>query len=91
MPDNIAEWKSRAKDAKLTELADFRRSDGKPAFVRHQFEARSLKEQGYELQAVTADGDKDGNQFIVTITVSANSQEALKKAEPAYLSILSKY
>jgi len=91
LPDGIADWKSRAKDAKITQLADFQRSDGKPAFLRRQFEARSLKEQGYELQSVTTDEDKDGNQFIVTMTLSADSHAALKSAEPAYLAILSKY
>jgi len=91
LPDNIKDWRSRAKDAKITKLEDLRRGDGKPPFQRHQFEARSLKEQGYELQSVTADSDKDGNQFIVTITLSANSRDAFKAAEPAYLAILSKY
>jgi len=91
MPENIADWHSRAKDAKVTDLDDLPRGDGKVAFVRHQFEAGSLHEQGYELQAVTTDIDNDGNAFLVTITLSANSQKALKAAEPAYLAILSKY
>jgi hypothetical protein len=91
MPENIADWRSRAKDAKITDLDDLPRGDGKAAFVRHQFEAGSLHEQGYELQAVTTDSDKDGNDFFVTITLSANSREALKAAGPAYLAILSKY
>jgi hypothetical protein len=91
MPDNMKDWRSRAKDARIIGLDDLPRGDGKPAFVRHQFEAASLHEQGYELQAVTTDGDTDGNDFFVTITLSADSREALKAAEPAYLSILSKY
>jgi hypothetical protein len=90
LPDSIKDWKSRAKDATISKVDDLPRGD-KPAFLRHTFEARSLKEQGYELQAVTMDGDKDGNQFVVTITLSANSQSALKAAEPAYLAILNKY
>lgn len=90
LPDMMRDWKSRAKNVKITRLDDLPR-DGKPAFIRHQFEAPRLKEQGFELQAVTTDGDKDGNEFIVTITVSANSREALKKAEPAYRTILEKY
>ena len=89
LPDTIKDWKSRSKDAKITRLDDLPRS-GKPAFIRHQFEAPRLKEQGFELQAVTTDGDKDGNEFIVTITVSANSRAALRKAEPAYRAILEK-
>src|SRR6202043_40076 len=91
MPENIADWHSRAKDAKITDLDDLPRGDGKVAFVRHQFEAGSLHEQGYELQAVTTDGDNDGNEFLVTITLSANSRKALKAAEPAYMAILGKY
>ena len=64
MPENIADWHSRAKDAKVTDLDDLPRYDGKVAFVRHQFEAESLHEQGYELQAVTTFGDNDGNEFF---------------------------
>jgi hypothetical protein len=91
LPETIKDWRSRAKDAKITRLDDLSRGGGNVAFVRRQFEARSLAEQGYELQAVTTDSDKDGNEFIVTITLSANSSEALKSAEPAYLAILRKY
>lgn len=91
MPDAIKQWRDAAKDAKISTLADLPRGDGKPAFQHHQFEARSLAKQGYELQAVTTDTDTNGNSFIVTITLSANSQEALKAAEPAYLAILRKY
>src|SRR3981189_2281351 len=39
MPESIADWHSRAKDAKITDLDDLPRGDGKAAFVRHQFEA----------------------------------------------------
>jgi hypothetical protein len=91
MPDNIADWRSRAKDARIIDLDDLSRGNGKPAFVRHRFEAASLHEQGYELEAVTTDSDADGNEFIVTITLSANSREAEQAAEPAYLAILAKY
>jgi hypothetical protein len=91
LPDSIADWKGRAKDAQITRLDDVARGAGKPAFMRHSFEAKSLAEQGYEFQSVTTDGDKDGNEFVVTITLSANSRAAYKAAEPAYLAILSKY
>jgi hypothetical protein len=90
LPESIKDWKNRAKDAKISKLDDLARGD-KPPFLRHAFAARSLKEQGYELQAVTTDGDKDGNQFVVTLTLSANSKAALSAAEPAYTAILSKY
>jgi hypothetical protein len=91
IPAAIADWRSQAKDAKITRLDDLPRGDGKPAFERRAFEAPRLKEQGYELQAVTTDDDRDGNQFIVTITLSANSRGALEAAEPDYLAILKNY
>lgn len=90
IPAAIKDWKGRSKDAKITKLDDLPRA-GKAPFMRHQFEARRMKEQGYELQAVTSDSDKDGNEYVITITLSANSQAALKAAEPAYLAILQKY
>ena len=90
IPDAIKDWKSRAKDAKIVKLEDYPRPSGQ-RFVRYQFDARSLKEQGYELYAVTRDTDKDGNDFVVTITLSANSLEARKSAEAAYKAILAKY
>ncbi len=91
LPDAVADWKDRAKDARISDLPDLPRGSGKPAFVRRAFEGPGLKEQGFELQAVTVDGDNDGNEFIVTITLSANSREALQAAEPAYLAILGQY
>ena len=90
IPAAIQDWKGRSKDAKIIKLDDLPRT-GKTPFMRHQFEARRLKEQGYELQAVTSDSDKDGNEYVITITLSANSQAALKAAEPAYRAILEKY
>ena len=91
IPAYIDDWKSRAKDGTIVRLDDLQRTDGMRAFVRYQFDARSLKEQGYELVAVTKDADKDGNEFIVTITLSADSLDARKAAEPAYMAILGKY
>lgn len=89
--DTYSDWKQRAKTAKISKLADVVRANGKPAFERHQFEAPKLKEQGFETTALVSDGDKDGNSFVVVICLSANSREAYKSAEAAYLSILKAY
>jgi hypothetical protein len=89
--DAHEQLRDSAKDGRFTMLPEMIRADGKPSYIRYSFEAPSLKEQGYETQAVTNDGDKDGNDFIVTIVLTANSRNAFKAAEPAYLSILSKY
>lgn len=49
LPDRIKYWKSRAKDVRINKLDDLARGD-KPLFLRHAFEAYSLKKQGYELK-----------------------------------------
>jgi hypothetical protein len=67
--------------ARINKLDDLARGD-KPPFLRHAVEAYSLKEQGYELQAVTSDDEKDGHQFVVTFMLAANFKAALKDAEP---------
>ncbi len=88
---SIGELSRRAKDAKVTVLPDIPRTTGQPTFMRLSFEAPSLKEQGYELYAATIDGDDDGNQFVVTITLSANSKAALIAAQNAYQAVLRQY
>ena len=90
LPESIDDWKSRAKNGRIAKLDDLPRP-GKAPFLRRSFEAPKLAEQGHELLAMTSDGDKDGNEFVVSVMLSANSRDALKAAEPAYLAILGKY
>jgi hypothetical protein len=89
--DTYRDWKERSKKAKIAKLADVARTNGKPAFERHQFEAPELDEQGYETTALAADSDKDGNAFVVVLVLSANTRAAFKASEAAYLSILKAY
>ncbi|HEY4142348.1 MAG TPA: hypothetical protein VGM57_13095 [Pseudolabrys sp.] len=89
--DVYRDWKSRDKTAKITKVADVTRANGKVAFVRHAFEAPKQKEQGFETLALMADGDTDGNSFYVIVCLSADTAEAYKSAEAAYLSILKAY
>jgi hypothetical protein len=91
LPDAIRQWKSLARNVTITALPELKRANGKGVFVRHQFEAPRLKEQGFELQAATAEDDADGNNFIVTITLSANTRAAFDAAQPAYRSILERF
>lgn len=89
--DTYSDWKKRAKNAKVSKLSEVTRANGKPAFERHQFEAPKLEEQGFEMTSLAADTDKDGNAYVVVVCVSANTREAFKSAEAAYLSILKAY
>jgi hypothetical protein len=89
--DTYRDWKNRAKTAKVGKLPEVSRANGKPAFERHVFEAPKLEEQGFETTALAADTDKDGNSFVVIVCLSANTREAFKAAEPAFISILKAY
>jgi hypothetical protein len=89
--DTYSDWKNRAKNAKVAKLGEVARANGKPAFERHVFEAPKLEEQGFETTALAADTDKDGNAYVVVVCLSANTREAFKSAEAAYLSILKAY
>ena len=89
--DTFHDWKNRAKNAKVSKLPEVARANGKPAFERHHFEALKLEEQGFETTSLSADTDKDGNAFVVVVCLSANTREAFKSAEAAYLSILKAY
>jgi hypothetical protein len=89
--DTYRDWKNRAKNAKVSKLPETARANGKSAFERHQFEAPKLEEQGFETTALAADTDKDGNAYVVVVCLSANTREAFKSAEAAYLSILKAY
>jgi len=94
MPSAYDEWRDRAKDvndATMRQLPDLPRAGGQANFERHQFQAPGLAEQGYELTAVTADSDRDGNAFIVAIVLSADTREAFATAMPAYTAVLQKY
>jgi hypothetical protein len=89
--DTYRDWRERSKKAKVAKLANVARQNGKPAFELHRFEAPELSEQGNELTALAADGDKDGNAFVVVLCLSANTLESFKAAEAAYMSILQAY
>jgi hypothetical protein len=89
--DTHRDWKERSEKAKVAKLTDVARANGKPAFERHQFEAPELDEQGFEQTALAADSDKDGNAFVVVLVLSANTREAYKANQAAYLSILKAY
>jgi hypothetical protein len=91
LPAQLQQWRGLAKDARIEKLSELKRADGKSVFLRHKFQAPSLKEQAYEQVAVTSDGDKDGNAFVVVITLSSDTREAFEAAQEAYQAILAKY
>jgi len=86
-----ARWREKAKDVKITSLAQVERANGREAFRHFQFEAPSMKQQPFERVATVGDSDNDGNAFIVGLVLTAKSAKALSAAEPVYLAMLTAY
>jgi hypothetical protein len=78
-------------DLKIKALPDIARAKGKPGFLVFQYEKPGSTKRRFERIATTMDTDKDGNAFVVGISLTADSADALQAAEAAYLEVLRRY
>jgi hypothetical protein len=83
-----ARWLAANPRAKITELPAVERANGKPAFLRFIFENPGKAQQAYEVGALGADSDKDGNDFVLDVVMTGNSKAALDRADAAYTAFL---
>jgi len=83
-----ARWLAANPKAKITELPAVERANGKPAFLRFTFENPGKAQQAYEVGALGADSDKDGNDFVLDVVMTGNSKAALDRADAAYTAFL---
>jgi len=81
-------WLAANKTAKISPLSPVARANGKEGFLRFAFENPKRPQQAYEIGAFGIDDDKDGNQFVLDVVMSANSKKALDRAESGYVSFL---
>ena len=81
-------WLAANKTAKISPLSPVARANGKEGFLRFAFENPKRPQQAYEIGAFGIDDDKDGNQFVLNVVMSANSKKALDRAESGYVSFL---
>jgi hypothetical protein len=89
--EDVARWKKKAADAVVTPLPQIVTASGAVSFKRNLFAAPSLTGQPYEIVAVAADKDKDGNNYILYAVLTALSEADLKQAEPAFETALKAY
>jgi hypothetical protein len=75
----------------VTPLPQIVTASGAVSFKRNLFAAPSLTGQPYEIVAVAADKDKDGNNYILYAVLTALSEADLKQAEPAFETALKAY
>ena len=78
-------------DLKIKALPDIARAKGKAGFLVYQYEKPNSTKRRFERIATTMEKDKDGNAFVVGISLTADSADALQAAEAAYLDILRRY
>jgi len=83
-----ARWLAANPKAKITELPAVERANGKLAFLRFTFENPGKARQAYEVGALGADSDKDGNDFVLDVVMTGNSKAALDRADAAYTAFL---
>lgn len=81
-------WIAENASAKIAPLAAVARDNGKDGFLRFAFENPKAPQQAFELGAFGIDDDKDGNQFVLDVVMSASSKKALDRAEMDYVGFL---
>ena len=81
-------WLAENTKAKVSPLPPLPRDNGKAGFLRFAFENPGIPQQRYEMGAFGIDGDKDGNEFVLDVVMSADSKKALDGAEKDYLAFL---
>jgi hypothetical protein len=83
-----ARWIEANPKAKIADLPPVERANGKPPFLRFAFENPGKAQQAFEVGAFGLDSDKDGNEFVFDVVMTANSKAALDRADAAYVSFL---
>jgi len=81
-------WIAENRGAKISPLPPVARDNGKDGFLRFAFENPSRPQQNHEIGAFGIDGDKDGNEFVLDVVMTANSKQALDRAEKDYVAFL---
>jgi len=77
-------WRGKMKDTRIEKTAAEKRENGLPDFEVYRFVNPGDTNQPYELIAFGEDKDKDGNNFLMKIALSARSEKALKAVEAGF-------
>jgi hypothetical protein len=78
-------------ELKIKALPDIARAKGKAGFLVFQYEKPNSTKRRFERIATTMEKDKDGNVFVVGISLTADSAQALEAAEASYREVLRRY
>lgn len=81
-------WLAAAGQSKISALPAVERTNGKEGFLRFSYENPGKVQQAYEMGAFGLDSDRDGNEFVLDVVMTANSKTALERAEKNYVAFL---
>jgi hypothetical protein len=83
-----ARWLAANPKSKISDMPGVERTNGKSAFLRFAMENPGRVQQAYEIGALGPDSDKDGNDFVLDVVMSASSKAALDRANATYVAFL---
>lgn len=81
-------WLAAAGKAKVSDLPPVPRTNGKDGFLRFAYENPTQSQQAYEVGAFGLDNDNDGNEFVLDVVMTADTRQALQRAENDYVALL---
>jgi hypothetical protein len=81
-------WQTSSRDTKISERPVVERTNGKPAFLSFFYENPGKTQQAYEVVSFGLDSDNDNNEFVVMVSMTANSKKAIERADKDYVAFL---
>lgn len=84
-------WRKAVPDTKITKLLVVDRINGEPAYETYRYENPSHPQQAFELTGFGIDTDRDGNEFVVQVVMTARAKKALDAAERSFQTFLRRH
>lgn len=81
-------WRQSMADTRIEKMEDVARANGKPAFLSYRYENPSVPQQAFEAVSFGLDQDKEGNDYVVMVTITGQDKAAIDQAMPAYTAFL---
>lgn len=81
-------WKESVPDSVVTRLPEVERANARAAFAPYRYDNPSTPQQAAEIVSFGIDSDRDGNEFVLMVVVTAREKKALDRADGAYKAFL---
>ena len=81
-------WRKAVPNTKIEKFGEVARDNGQAAYVTYRYENPSRPQQRFEAVSFAIDGDKDGNEFFVMVTLTGRDKKAIDRALVPYNAFL---